>query len=225
MAHGAFVSGLKSTPSVYITNQGGGEGDGKISMRGFDPSQTTVLINNISVNDMETGWVYWSNWSNLSDITNSVQVQSGMAGQNMELNALGGVISIQTLQDHQTSFSDFKTVLGNDYTNQINILHHVYNPVTKQLSCKLAEMPQMDRSLEPKRWRTLIISIFLKNIPTISFSFHFSEHLNGINSAQTTRIIWHLWAIICNMEQITIIISAFSRETLSPGQRIIFTKI
>ena len=28
------------------------------------------MVNGVPVNDMESGWVYWSNWSGLADVTN-----------------------------------------------------------------------------------------------------------------------------------------------------------
>jgi len=35
--------------------------------RGFDQRNTSVMINGVPVNDMENGWVYWSNWDGLGD--------------------------------------------------------------------------------------------------------------------------------------------------------------
>ncbi|MGC9355932.1 MAG: carboxypeptidase-like regulatory domain-containing protein, partial [Mariniphaga sp.] len=69
---------LKSTPGVYATKQGGGFGDSRVNIRGFDMTNTAVLINGIPVNDMENGWVYWSNWAGLSEVTRSMQVQRGL---------------------------------------------------------------------------------------------------------------------------------------------------
>ena len=52
-----------------------GFGDSKINVRGFEQNNIAVMINGVPVNDMETGWVYWSNWSGLADVTNKMQVQ------------------------------------------------------------------------------------------------------------------------------------------------------
>ena len=54
---------LNVTPSVYSTAQGGGAGDARINVRGFSQRNTAVMINGVPVNDMENGWVYWSNWA------------------------------------------------------------------------------------------------------------------------------------------------------------------
>jgi hypothetical protein len=59
---------MNRTPGVYATKQGGGYGDSRISLRGFDQRNTSFLINGQPVNDMENGWVYWSNWQGLTDV-------------------------------------------------------------------------------------------------------------------------------------------------------------
>ena len=53
---------LNTTPSVYATQQGGGAGDARINVRGFNQRNVAVMINGVPQNDMENGWVYWSNW-------------------------------------------------------------------------------------------------------------------------------------------------------------------
>ena len=52
---------LNTTPSVYATHQGGGAGDARINVRGFNQRNVAVMINGVPQNDMENGWVYWSN--------------------------------------------------------------------------------------------------------------------------------------------------------------------
>ena len=53
-----FPEIMNKTPGVYATKQGGGYGDSRISLRGFDQRNTSFLINGQPVNDMENGWVY-----------------------------------------------------------------------------------------------------------------------------------------------------------------------
>ena len=50
---------LNSTPGVYATQTGGGDGDARITIRGFNQRNVAVMIDGIPVNDMENGWVYW----------------------------------------------------------------------------------------------------------------------------------------------------------------------
>jgi len=91
-----FPEILKSTPSVYATKEGGGYGDGRINLRGFDSDNIGVLINGVPINDMENGKVYWSNWSGLSDVTRTMQVQRGLGASRLALSSVGGTINIIT---------------------------------------------------------------------------------------------------------------------------------
>jgi len=127
IAHSELVQGFRQLPSVYTTPQGGGAGDSKISIRGFDPSQTVVSINDIPVNDMETGWVYWSNWSGLADVSKSIEVQSGMGNNYVSIAIFGGNISINTFDENSKSFSVFKSSYGNDLYLKNTILLHEYH--------------------------------------------------------------------------------------------------
>ena len=58
---------LNTTPSVYATQQGGGAGDARINIRGFNQRNVAVMINGVPQNYMENGWVYWSNWDGVGD--------------------------------------------------------------------------------------------------------------------------------------------------------------
>ncbi|MBW6479070.1 MAG: TonB-dependent receptor [Bacteroidales bacterium] len=91
-----FPEILKSTPSVYATKDGGGFGDGRINLRGFDSNNIGVLINGVPVNDMENGRVYWSNWAGLSDVTQTMQVQRGLGASRLAISSVGGTINIVT---------------------------------------------------------------------------------------------------------------------------------
>lgn len=87
---------LNITPSVYSTNQGGGAGDSRINVRGFNQINVAVMINGVPVNDMENGWVYWSNWDGLGDAAASIQVQRGISPVNISVPSVGGTINIIT---------------------------------------------------------------------------------------------------------------------------------
>ena len=91
-----FPEILKSTPGVYVTKQGGGYGDSKINMRGFQSANVAVMINGVPVNDMEWGGVYWSNWAGLSDVTRSMQTQRGLGASKISSPSVGGTVNIVT---------------------------------------------------------------------------------------------------------------------------------
>ena len=87
---------LNVTPSVYATAQGGGAGDARINVRGFNQRNTAVMINGVPVNDMENGWVYWSNWDGLGDAATSIQLQRGLSAVNLATPSIGGTINVIT---------------------------------------------------------------------------------------------------------------------------------
>ena len=89
-----FPEILKSTPGVYATKSGGGFGDSRINLRGFNSENVAVLINGVPVNDMENGRVYWSNWAGLSDVTAAMQVQRGLGASKVAVPSIGGTINI-----------------------------------------------------------------------------------------------------------------------------------
>ena len=91
-----FPEILRNTPSVYVTKEGGGFGDSRINVRGFEQNNIAVMINGVPVNDMESGWVYWSNWAGLADVTNKMQVQRGLGASKLAIPAVGGTINILT---------------------------------------------------------------------------------------------------------------------------------
>ncbi|MCX6296325.1 MAG: TonB-dependent receptor [Bacteroidetes bacterium] len=87
---------LNSTPGVYATASGGGSGDARVNVRGFDQKNVAVMVDGVPVNDMEGGWVYWSNWDGLGDITQTMQVQRGLGASKLAIPSVGGTINIIT---------------------------------------------------------------------------------------------------------------------------------
>jgi len=87
---------LNSTPGVYATASGGGDGDARINIRGFNQRNVAVMLDGIPVNDMENGWVYWSNWFGLDAVMRSTQVQRGLGMSKLAIPSIGGTINITT---------------------------------------------------------------------------------------------------------------------------------
>lgn len=103
-----FPEIMKLTPGVYPTKSGGGFGDARINIRGFDQRNVAVMINGIPVNDMENGWVYWSNWAGLGDATRTLQVQRGLGASKLAINSVGGTINIITKTTDAKKGGSFK---------------------------------------------------------------------------------------------------------------------
>ena len=103
---------LNTTPSVYATQQGGGAGDARINVRGFNQRNVAVMINGVPQNDMENGWVYWSNWDGVGDATSSIQMQRGLSAVNLATPSIGGTMNIITDPAAMEKGGKFKQEVG-----------------------------------------------------------------------------------------------------------------
>lgn len=112
---------LKTTPGVYATKDGGGFGDAKINMRGFKSENVAVMVNGIPVNDMEGGWVYWSNWAGLSDVASNIQTQRGLGAGVLSAPSIGGTINITTTSTDAKRGGSVWYGMGNDGMNQYGV--------------------------------------------------------------------------------------------------------
>ncbi|UII27858.1 TonB-dependent receptor [Fulvivirga maritima] len=114
-----FPELLKTSPGIYATKQGGGFGDSRVTVRGFNDENVAVLINGVPVNDMENGNVYWSNWAGLTDVTRSMQVQRGLGASKVAVPSIGGTINILTKTTDAEKGGYLYYGIGNDNYNKL----------------------------------------------------------------------------------------------------------
>lgn len=105
---------MNSTPGVYASESGGGSGDSRVTLRGFDQTNIAVLVDGVPVNDMENGAVYWSNWDGLKDITKTMQIQRGLGATKLAVSSVGGTMNIITLGVDQKAQTTIKREYGNN---------------------------------------------------------------------------------------------------------------
>ena len=105
---------LNSTPGAYATESGGGDGDARITIRGFNQRNIAVMLDGIPVNDMENGWVYWSNWFGLDLVTQTMQVQRGLGASKLSIPSIGGTVNILTKGIDAKKGLKFKQEIGNN---------------------------------------------------------------------------------------------------------------
>ena len=108
-----FAEVLKNTPSVYVSNQAGGFGDGQMFTRGFSQSNTAFLLNGQPINGMEDGKMYWSSWSGMSDVANAVQIQR-FSSSKLAISSVGGTINIVSRTTDQAQGGYIRMLGGND---------------------------------------------------------------------------------------------------------------
>lgn len=109
-----FPEILKSTPSVYVSKAGGGFGDSRIVVRGFDQKNVAIMVNGIPVNDMASGTVVWNNWAGLSDVTSAMQVQRGLGASKLAISSVGGTINVITKTSDVKKGGSVSMGFGND---------------------------------------------------------------------------------------------------------------
>lgn len=116
-----FPEVLKYTPGVSVTRNGGGFGDSKLNMRGFQSPNVALMINGVPMNDMEWGGLYWSNWSGLSEVVRSVQTHRGLGASKVSAPSVGGSVNIVTRTVEQERGGSFTYGLGDNGMNTISL--------------------------------------------------------------------------------------------------------
>ena len=112
---------LNSTPGVYATQQGGGAGDARVTIRGFSQRNISVQIDGVPMNDMENGQVYWSNWFGLDGVTQRIQVQRGLGASKLAIPAVGGSMNILTAGISSKRQTEIAVTVGNNNLIRTNI--------------------------------------------------------------------------------------------------------
>jgi iron complex outermembrane recepter protein len=111
---------MKMVSGVYPSRYGGGSGDARVSIRGFQQENIALLLNGIPISSVENGLVYWNNWIGLSDASNFVQIQKGLGASKTAINSVGGTINIITKTTNNEkggSFTHSMTDYGNTKTS------------------------------------------------------------------------------------------------------------
>jgi iron complex outermembrane receptor protein len=115
---------LNTTPGVYATQQGGGDGDARVSIRGFNSQNVQVLIDGIPMNDMFNGRVFWSNWFGLDNLTSGVQVQRGLGASKLSIPAIGGTMNILTAGIDSKKQLSIRQEIGNNFNARTGITYN-----------------------------------------------------------------------------------------------------
>ncbi len=92
----ADISGiLQSSDDIFVSTAGYTFGDAKFRIRGFDSENSMVTMNGVSLNDMESGRVYWSSWGGLNDALRNTEVQNGIGMSQYNYGGVGGATNME----------------------------------------------------------------------------------------------------------------------------------
>ncbi|MBC8486448.1 MAG: TonB-dependent receptor plug domain-containing protein [Bacteroidetes bacterium] len=91
------ISGLlQSSHDIFVSTAGYVFGQTRFKIRGYSSENTSVLINGIPLNDMETGRAYWSSWGGLNDAVRNKEIETGIASSKYTFGGIGGVTNMVT---------------------------------------------------------------------------------------------------------------------------------
>jgi hypothetical protein len=112
---------LNTTPGVYATSQGGGDGDARVSIRGFNSQNVLVLLDGIPMNDMVNGRVFWTNWFGLDNLSRGMQVQRGLGATKLAIPSIGGTINVLTAGIDAKRAISVKNEYGNNNNYRLGL--------------------------------------------------------------------------------------------------------
>ncbi|WP_417799245.1 TonB-dependent receptor [Tenacibaculum sp.] len=115
---------LVNTPSIYVAGQSGGFGDSRISVRGFDQTNTAFLLNGQPINGMEDGKMYWSNWSGVNDIASAIQIQRGLGASKLAISSVGGTMNFVTKTTDKKEGGYFYAGTANDNYYKVSAVYN-----------------------------------------------------------------------------------------------------
>ena len=105
---------LNATPSIYATKSGGGLGDARINIRGFNQNNIAILLNGIPMNDMENSGFYWSNLLGLENVLSTIQIQRGLGASKLAISSVGGTINFVTNTSQKKESGTLFSSIGNN---------------------------------------------------------------------------------------------------------------
>ncbi len=142
---------MNTTPSVYATAQGGGGGDARINVRGFKQKNVAIMVNGVPVNDMESGWLYWSNWEGIGDVTSSIQMQRGLSAVNLASPSIGGTMNIITDPAQKKAGGSVKVEYGSGHFLKTSLTGHS-GMINDKFALSLSWVGKVSNGIIDKTW-------------------------------------------------------------------------
>lgn len=119
------VSGLlQSSRDVFSSTAGFNFGNARFRIRGLGSENTTVLINGVRINNLETGWASWSNWGGLNDVTRWMEVRTSTSASDFTFGGIGGYANIDVRASHARKGTRVSYALSNrSYAHRFMVTH------------------------------------------------------------------------------------------------------
>ncbi|VXB33307.1 conserved hypothetical protein [Flavobacterium sp. 9AF] len=89
-----FIELTNQMPGVYTSRVGGGFGDTRMNVRGFEQNNISPMIDGIPVYDLEAGIVDWANIASMNDVASSIQLQRGLGASKLVNSSVAGTFNM-----------------------------------------------------------------------------------------------------------------------------------
>ncbi len=95
------ISGLlQASKDIFVSTAGYTFGPTRFRVRGYDSKNSSVLMNGISMNDIESGRAYWSRWGGLNNATRNKEILFGLQATPYLFAGIGGMTNMDTRASH-----------------------------------------------------------------------------------------------------------------------------
>lgn len=109
-----FIELTNQMPGVYTSRVGGGFGDTRMNVRGFEQNNISPMIDGIPVYDLEAGIVDWANISSMNDVSSSIQLQRGLGASKLVNSSVAGTMNMILRNANHEKGGFLYTSTGND---------------------------------------------------------------------------------------------------------------
>lgn len=119
------ISGiLHGSKDVFMSVAGYTFGPLRFRIRGYDNEYTSLYMNGIKTNDMESGRPFWSLWGGLNDAVRNKETYKGIHANDFGFAGLGGASNIDTRASHMRKQTKLTYSYSNrTYTNRAMFIH------------------------------------------------------------------------------------------------------
>ncbi|MFQ6609816.1 MAG: TonB-dependent receptor [Fidelibacterota bacterium] len=113
---------LSSEPGIHAYSESGnGTGYSYLSIRGFDQSRISVMLDNVSLNDNESHQVYWVDHGDILSDASFVEVQRGIGNSLYGAASFGGSVNVVTEISRPVEQYSFSYGIGSYQTNKFRV--------------------------------------------------------------------------------------------------------
>lgn len=113
---------LSSEAGVHAYSESGnGTGYSYVSIRGFDQSRISVMLDNVPLNDNESHQVYWVDHGDILSNAEDVEIQRGVGNSLYGASAFGGSININTAIRSEQETLDLQILKGSYNTEKVRV--------------------------------------------------------------------------------------------------------